>query len=404
MVCRNMRLCVTCMVVGLVGIMLLCGCQAVEKPAVVETSPVFFPPFKPRIQYLTSFDRPEDLGVEGPGFWETFIVGEPEEDELIIRSYGAAIHGGKIYVCDLGRRRIVVLDIPQKTFADFPIDSRVKLPFNIFIQDDGTKYIADPAGGAVFVYNAQDRLIQVLGMEYDIKPRDVFVRGNEIYITDRKNIQVMVLDKTTGKLLRTVGERTETTMSDELGEGEFGIISDLAVDQQGNIYVTDMLRSQVLKFGPSGEFLRSYSGPGSSAANLIRPKGIAVDRENRIWVADSGPAEAVKIYNQEGRLLMIFGTHGSEPGKMFMPAKVTLDYNAENIALFQPYAVAGAQLEHLVLVTNQFGPNKINVYGFGTFPDSAVKASLVAPSAESTDSEGGQPATGSTTLDESKVK
>ncbi len=51
---------------------------------------------------------------------------------------------------------------------------------------------------------------------------------------------------------------------------------------------------------------------------------------------------------------------------MNLPAKIVLD--DDNVGLFQPYAVEGANIEFLVLVSNQYGPNKISVYGFGTFP------------------------------------
>ena len=44
-----------------------------------------------------------------------------------------------------------------------------------------------------------------------------------------------------------------------------------------------------------------------------------------------------------------------------------IDY--DNVVLFEKYAVAGAKLEFLVIVSNQYGANKINVYGFGSFPE-----------------------------------
>ena len=58
---------------------------------------------------------------------------------------------------------------------------------------------------------------------------------------------------------------------------------------------------------------------------------------------------------------------------MYMPVSIRIDY--DNVDLFRKYAVDGAKLEFLVLVTNQFGPNKVSVYGFGQFP-------AVAPSSE----------------------
>jgi TolA-binding protein len=53
---------------------------------------------------------------------------------------------------------------------------------------------------------------------------------------------------------------------------------------------------------------------------------------------------------------------------MNLPAKIILD--RRHVGLFQPYAVPGARIEFLVLVSNQYGQHKINVYGFGEFPSS----------------------------------
>jgi hypothetical protein len=39
------------------------------------------------------------------------------------------------------------------------------------------------------------------------------------------------------------------------------------------------------------------------------------------------------------------------------------------VDLFKDYAVDGAELEFLVIVTNQFGPHKVSIYGFGKFPE-----------------------------------
>jgi hypothetical protein len=51
---------------------------------------------------------------------------------------------------------------------------------------------------------------------------------------------------------------------------------------------------------------------------------------------------------------------------MKMPKKIVMEY--DNVELFKQYAVEGANIEFLVLVSNQYGPNKISVYGFGSFP------------------------------------
>ena len=177
------------------------------------------------------------------------------------------------------------------------------------------------------------------------------------------------MDKATGREITRVGKRRlaegQVGPLTELPPGEFSLISDLALDQQGNIYVTDKSGARITQFDPSGIFRRTIGRLGDNIDEFVRPKGIAVDREGRIWVVDAA-TEVAKIYNQQAQLLLFFGLPGNEPGMVNLPAKIVLDY--DNVELFQRYAVAGARIEFLVLVSNQYGSNKISVYGFGSFP------------------------------------
>ncbi len=348
------------------------GPKTVEKAAI---APVFFPPppDQPRLQFLASYSGAEDFGG-GPkaSFLETFLLGPPElRPERILKPYGLAIHEGKIYVCDITQKQIKVLDLRKNKFSTFDSGRSLQSPINIFIEADGTKYIADSLGGAVFVYNNEDKLISFLGKDLQIKPTDVAVRGSSVYIADANSNQVLVLDKTSGKLLNRIGGKQDTDETEQAPDKSFAMITGVGLDQHGNIYVSDKLTSRVSRFDVSGEHVRNYGRYGSAPGSLVRAKGVAIDREDRIWVVDAGPAQAVKVYRgHDGQSLMIVGARVSkEPGYMYMPAAVRIDY--DNVDLFRKYAVDGAELEFLVIVTNQFGPNKVTVYGFGKFPQMA---------------------------------
>ena len=344
------------------------GCQ----PAALEQlplEPVFFPPppDKPRLQFLKSFSGPDDLGAPGPSAFERFILGEPETTDAIIKPYGMAIFQGKLYVCDVGKRMGEGLDLENRTFGYLTKDRRLMNPVNIHIGDDGTKYVADPTAGAVFVFDKNNNLNAILGRDLKISPIDVLVRGQQCYVTDFNSNQVVVLDKTTGKEITRIGRQSGQFIAvSGLPPGQFALISDLAFDQQGNIYVTDKAAGRITEFDDSGIFQRTIGRLGDNIDDFVRPKGIAIDNKNRIWVVDTAP-EVVKIYNPEAQLLLFFGLPGNRPGMMNLPAAIVLDY--ENVEFFQEYAVEGASIEFLVIVSNQFGSNKISVYGFGSFPE-----------------------------------
>jgi hypothetical protein len=366
---ENLRfLLVLALTAGLAGFTFVGGCAApAQGPG--GTDPVFFPPLpeKPRLQFLTSFSGPSDVGVAGASGFEKFVLGEAKEREGIATPYGLAIFDGKLYVCDVGKRRVEVLDLQKRSFGTMTEDRRLLNPVNIHIEPDGTKYVADPTAGAVFVFGADDALQAILGKGQKISPIDVTVRGPYCYVTDFASNQVVVLDKVSGKEIRRLGQKGE-------GDKQFQLISDLAFGPDGDLYVTDKLKARIFQFDPSGNLKRTVGKLGDNIDELVRPKGIAIDRENRIWVVDAGVSlspsawstEVAKIYDQQGRLLLFFGRPGKGPGNMNLPTKIILDY--DHVDLFQRYATKGANLEFLVFVSNQYGPNKVNVYGFGEFP------------------------------------
>ena len=320
---------------------------------------VFFPepPAEPRLQFLKAYSAAEDLGGKGPGALDRVLFGEPERRDIVLKPYGTDIHDGKLYVCDVGRRMIEVFDLREKRLFVMTRERRLRNPMSIVVVD-GIKYVSDPTAGAVFVFDEENELKNIIGQDLKIAPIDLAVDDTRCYVTDSNANQVVVMDRETGKELLRMGRAGE-------GEGQFLLISDLTLDQQGNVYVTDKAKGRITVFNRSGVYQRTIGRLGDGADELVRPKGIDVDRDGNIWLIDAAP-EIAKIYDNQGRLLLFFGFPGPEPGKMNLPAKIRLDY--DNVDLFQPYAVEGARLDALVVVSNQYGRNKINVYGFGSFP------------------------------------
>lgn len=374
MILMRMRKSVSIKGLALCGVIctmcLFTGCRSVEVDQPISV-PVFFPPppAVPRLQFLTSFSGPENFSPRTASGFERFVLGEPKPPEGIAAPYGMALFDGKLYVCDVGRKVVAVFDLRNRTFGYLTNDRRLMRPVNIFIDDKGWKYVADSAAGVVFVFDRDDNLVTMLGKKLKIRPVDVVVRGPLCYVTDYASQQVVALSKVTGEEFMRVGLTRRTIgraqPEAELPPGQFSLISDLALDQEGNIYVTDKAGARITQFDSSGIFRRTIGRLGDSIDEFVRPKGIAIDRENRIWVVDAA-TEVAKIYNEDAQLLLFFGLPGNEPGMMNLPATIVVDY--DNVEFFQKHAVPGASIEFVVLVSNQNGPHKISVYGFGTFP------------------------------------
>ena len=61
------------------------------------------------------------------------------------------------------------------------------------------------------------------------------------------------------------------------GDGQFNSPSHVAIDAQGNIYITDSLNDRIQKFDPSGKFFLRIGSSGSDDGHLSGPSVIALD-------------------------------------------------------------------------------------------------------------------------------
>jgi streptogramin lyase len=88
----------------------------------------------------------------------------------------------------------------------------------------------------------------------------------------------------------------------------------LAVDRQGNVYVTDNNNSRIQKFDSNGNFLMKWGSFGNEDGQFNVPFGIAVDQEGNVYVGDVGNARIQK-FDSNGKFLMKWGSSGYEDGQ-----------------------------------------------------------------------------------------
>jgi DNA-binding beta-propeller fold protein YncE len=338
---------------GAAGALLTLACAApLKKP----DAAVFFPPPPelPRIQYLTSYSGMKD--IEEQSSFNRFVVGE-KQDVKLDKPYGVAIHDGKIYVCDTNAT-VMVFDLKGKTFSALKGAAgpgQLVQPLNISIEPDGTKYVADPVRGQVVVFGPDDAYLKAYGDPGSWRPVDAVPFENLLYVVDTSKKLVHVLDKGSGEILRSIGDKGEPT--ERLDRP-----TNLAVDGEGYLYVTDIGRFQVVKFDRDGHFKATFGLAGDSLGHFARPKGIALDRQDHLYAVDAS-FNNVQIFNREGRLLMFFGTGGDAAGNFLLPAKVVVDY--DNVLYFEKYAQPDFRIDYLVLVTSQFGSRGVSVLAYG---------------------------------------
>jgi DNA-binding beta-propeller fold protein YncE len=336
-----------------VGI-LLSACAGPGGPTEPEYVLVPQPPQQPRIQFLAAYSTNLDVLPPLSGF-RRLIVGERKARKLN-KPYGVAIHDGQILICDTMDGIVAIFDLGAQTVATMGSGPKGRLskPVNIAVDEDGTRYVVDLELKRVMVYDADNRYVRAIGDPDAWSPTDVAVIGKRLYVTDLKNGQVVLVEKETGDELRRFGQV-------EAGKpGRFNP-TNLAIGVDGSLYATDTLNTQVSKFDDQGKLLQTFGSLGRGLGQFVRPKGVAVDREDRVYVVDAA-SERVQIFNSDGELLLFFGGAGNRPGGFNLPAKVVIDY--DNVDLFADRVAPGYEVEYLVIVTSQYGGNKVSVFGF----------------------------------------
>lgn len=329
-----------------------------SKGAEAPAGPVFYPPLPnaPRIQYLTTITSERDLATKKDGFAD-FIVGEEREAQRLTQPYGIALYKGKLYVADTGAGGLAIFDLAQQRFSFVTGTGagRIKRPINIRIDADGTKYVTDTGRDQVLVFDRDDRFVKAFGVEGQFRPVDLAIGGNRLYVTDILNHQVQVLEKGTGKLLFKFGKAGS-------GEGELFHPTSIAFGPEGDLYVVETSNFRVQRFTAEGQPVRTYGSVGTAPGSFARPKGIALDKAGRLLVGDAA-FQNVQIFDGSGKLLLYFGQTDGRADGLNLPAGVAIDY--DNIALFRHFADPKFNIDYLILVASQFGPNKVDIFGFG---------------------------------------
>jgi hypothetical protein len=355
---------------SLITAIVLIGCASKPKAA-PQKAAAFWPqyPDPPRVQYLTSIQRSSDV-EPAKSRLDELVLGKEKQDVLpLSKPYGLEMWNGKIYVCDTHGGCVTIFDLRNKRTLIMGKGGPdgLEWPNDIAIAPDGMKYVADLHKGRIVVFDAQDHEVTRFTLP-QLKPVTLAVWQNELYVCDFARQCVLVLDRSSGSFLRAIGKPGTN-------DGEFIRPLGIDLDAQGNVYVMDVFKCQLQKFDRAGKLITKFGTTSANAGGFVRPKQIAVDGDGMIYVTDAA-FQNVQILDQRGRPLTFFGSTGGHPGAMFMPAGITV--HEGDLDLFKQYIHPAFQAQRLILVTNQFGDNKIAVYALGQLAPGKTMADISA--------------------------
>jgi DNA-binding beta-propeller fold protein YncE len=298
------------------------------------------PPEIARIRYLDMYtgEKFDPAILQKPKHqkknWKDVLAGAQSQEEKnvkipfqFMRVYGVAADSkGNIYAADQAVGAVFIIDPATKdaTMIRNGKEARFGLINGLAMDDNDRLFVSDSKFHYVLVFNANHQQEAIVGAGVLADPGGLAIdRENRfLYVVDTVKDQVVVFDADSYKVLRTIGTTGKKhTLTDP---GNFSLPTNVAVDKDGDLYVTDTLNNRVEIFDAEGSFISEFGKSGDGPGRFARPKGIAVDCDGHIWVVDEVQSR-VQVFDREGRLLIYFGEQGPYPGQFQAAYGIAID-------------------------------------------------------------------------------
>lgn len=320
--------------------LLLAGCAS--EPLVMRFDPgqvtagrkIYFPPLSdeevPRYVYVGELTGEQNF-VEREGkqknvFIEAlkWIAGLFEGQDAVVLQRplsGVVDDNGRILITDVSRSAVFVFDPANgrldvwefaKGFRRFASPTGITLgpAGSVFVADADLRqvYLLDPLGNGTLVIDS-NLLERPTGLAWDEKE-------GLLYVSDTQAHQIKVFDMT-GRQVRTIGKRGE-----EPGEFNFPTFLSLSRDR---LVVSDTMNARVQLIALDGGNKPEIVGErGTMIGNLVRPKGVAIDSENNLYVIESYH-DHLLVFDDRARFLLPIGGTGKVAGNFYLPGGVWID-------------------------------------------------------------------------------
>jgi DNA-binding beta-propeller fold protein YncE len=183
----------------------------------------------------------------------------------------------------------------------------------------------------MIVFDREGKFLDAWGEGVFTNAHGIFIGPDDrIYCADNFDHTVRILTPD-GTLLQTLGEKDEPSDTGfkawsvpvQRAAGPFNMVTNVALSAQGDLYVADGYgNARVHKFSAAGELLFSWGEPGSGPGQFKLPHAIAVDRGNRVYVADRENSR-IQIFTGEGEYITEW-TQVHRPDDLYIDANENL--------------------------------------------------------------------------------
>ena len=142
------------------------------------------------------------------------------------------------------------------------------------------------------------------------KPYGISTEKGKIYVVDSIANDVLIMD---------LAQQAFQALPGNKGLGKMRKPINLAVSKDGNLFVADTFRKEILMYDPSGAYLKAYGKDMN-----MKPVDVAVDDVN-LYALDYANNEIKVIDRSSGELLRSIGKSTETVQGLSMPTNMTID-------------------------------------------------------------------------------
>jgi DNA-binding beta-propeller fold protein YncE len=268
-----------------------------------------------------------------PGFVSVITGGQG--NLTLYSPLSLAIHpNGNVYInsgvrnkAGLIRGRVEVCK-PDGTFL-FAFDKidggkTLRSPIYIAINKKGDVYVSDKLNRAIYVFSSDGKFKKKFAPNNDpnfmwMPIALAFDQDDNLYVTDISTQHQVFVFTPYGALKTKFGSTGYTEYKNKL-PGKFSFPNGIFIDRDKRVFVADSNNRRVQVFTPEGKFLYMVNTGGL-------PRGICVDDKNRLYVVDAlgHDVSVFKKTDKSGTALTVFGGQGVGFGQFLYPNGMALD-------------------------------------------------------------------------------
>ncbi len=264
---------------------------------------------------------------------------------------GVAVNGsGDVYVIDYGNDRIEEFNSTGTTLLEQwgyagNGAGMFENPYGITVDSSGDVYVADTDNNRIQEFNSAGCYIMQLGSSalFNMPFGVATDSSGDVYVADTNNSRVEKFGTCASPTYTSTPTPTYTPTATiciaspeptpcfitawgtpGTGNGQFNNPFGIAVDNNGNVYVSDYTNNNIQKFDSSGNFILQWGSGGNGTGQFSSPIGVAVDSSGNVYVADQGNFRIQK-FDSLGNYILQWGSYGSGNGQFVYPWELAVD-------------------------------------------------------------------------------